>query len=60
MCNMLIKIIGYIGMGIFGVSLLLAVIGLLGVMIDTTAKRNTSHDRCLKHATNGYEIWECH
>lgn len=31
----------------------------LGPMIDGVAHRSEEHDRCLKNATNGYEIKQC-
>lgn len=34
-------------------------LGLLGLMVDTVADRSEQHDRCLKQATNGYEIRRC-
>lgn len=31
----------------------------IGSTIDGIGQHNAEHDRCLKHATNGYEIREC-
>ncbi len=43
-----------IGLGMF-------VVGLwaLGSTVDGITQYKTEHDRCLKHATNGYEIKQC-
>lgn len=30
------------------------------MMVDGIGVRQEQHDRCLKQATNGYEIRECH
>lgn len=30
-----------------------------GMMIEGVAQRSEDHDRCMKHATNGYEIERC-
>lgn len=32
---------------------------LLATIIENAGERSTQHDRCLKHATNGYEIERC-
>ncbi len=32
---------------------------LLGFMMETVAENSAQHDRCLKQATNGYEIQRC-
>lgn len=31
----------------------------IGLLIDGFAERSETHDRCLKQATNGYEIRQC-
>jgi len=31
----------------------------LGTMADGISRHNAEHDRCLKHATNGFEIKQC-
>lgn len=31
----------------------------LGMMLEGASERSTAHDRCLKEATNGYEIKQC-
>jgi hypothetical protein len=36
-----------------------AVLLVLGEMIDGANERSADHERCLKHATNGYESKEC-
>ncbi len=40
---------GFVGLCIF----------VLAPMIDNMDRRSTEHDRCLKRATNGYEIKQC-
>jgi hypothetical protein len=37
----------------------LAIMTVIGMMMDTAAERSEDHDRCMKHATNGYEIEKC-
>ena len=37
----------------------IAIMTLVGMMMETAANRNEDHDRCLKHATTGYEIEKC-
>ena len=32
----------------------------IGGALDGLVQMKTQHDTCLKHATNGYEIRECH
>lgn len=31
----------------------------LGQMIEVAGQRSEDHNRCMKHATNGYEIERC-
>ena len=33
---------------------------IIGMMIDSADRYHTDHDRCLRSATNGYEIKQCH
>jgi hypothetical protein len=40
--------------------MLLGGIVLIGMLIESRAQYDEQHDRCLKNATNGYEIRECH
>lgn len=35
------------------------VLGLIGAAVEGVADWQVEHDRCLKHATNGYEIRRC-
>lgn len=35
------------------------IVFVLGPMIDGVAHRSEQYDRCLKRATNGYEIKQC-
>lgn len=44
---------------VFGIAMFFGAIMVLGMMIDTAAHRQEQHDRCLKNATNGYEIERC-
>lgn len=39
--------------------LLVLLLWLVGGAIETVAKHSEEHDRCLKQATNGYEIRQC-
>ncbi len=43
-----------IGIGMFVGGLLV-----LGECLDGISRYKSEHDRCLQHATNGYEIREC-
>ena len=55
--NVCFLILGYgliVPMGFF------AIVMFIGVMIDSRGEYDTQHDRCLKTATSGYEIRECH
>lgn len=45
--------------GVVTPALLLGIMWVVGSTIDGFALRNTEHDRCLKQATNGYEIKQC-
>ena len=52
-------VLTYAGMLIAGLIGFLAVMWLLASMVDVASQRNVDHDRCLKHATDGYEIRKC-
>lgn len=39
--------------------MLVGAIMVAGMMIDGVAEHQAQHDRCLKRATNGYEIKQC-
>ena len=43
-----------------GIVLFCGVIIVVGLMIDSRAEHDQQHDACLKQATNGYEIRQCH
>ena len=38
----------------------LALITIVGMVIESRGTYVEDHERCLKHATNGYEIEQCH
>jgi hypothetical protein len=38
---------------------LIAGLAVFGMMMDGAAYRSEEHSRCMKHATNGYEIEQC-
>lgn len=40
-------------------ALLIGGLWLLGAVMDGVSRHKTEHDRCLKRATNGYEIKQC-
>ena len=48
-----------IGWGIVLPAIIIGSLMLLGMMIDSADERSTQHDRCMKHATNGYDIEKC-
>ena len=37
----------------------IAVVAVFGMMLEGVGEYNADHDRCLKRATNGYEIKQC-
>lgn len=39
--------------------MLLGALMVFGMMIENIGQHNEQHDRCLKNATNGYEIKQC-
>jgi capsular polysaccharide biosynthesis protein len=45
---------------VVGLAMFLGVVLLLGQIMDVQTQRLADHERCLKKATNGYEIRECH
>jgi hypothetical protein len=47
------------GWGVVFPAMLIGALWLLGSMVEGIGRHNTEHDRCLKHATNGYEIKQC-
>jgi len=49
----------WIAIGIILPPALLGAMTLLGLVIDIAAQHSEQHDRCLKQATNGYEIRAC-
>jgi hypothetical protein len=54
-CKVLVWVLG----GVFFVSAIVAFFVVLGMMGDNYAQRSEEHDRCMKQATNGYEIERC-
>src|ERR1700676_1325552 len=50
---------GIIWCGVFP-AMLIGGLMLMGIVIDGMERYDVQHDSCLKHATNGYEIKECH
>lgn len=40
-------------------AMFLGVVLLLGQILDVQTQRLEEHERCLKHATNGYDIERC-
>jgi hypothetical protein len=44
---------------VVGLGMLLGALVVLGMMIETAGQRSEDHDRCMKRATNGYEIERC-
>ena len=51
--------IGVIGYVVVVPVLFLVVMWFVASAFETIGEYNAQHDRCLKHATNGYEIREC-
>lgn len=49
----------FVAASVFGVGMFLGAIVVLGMMIDAASHRQEQHDRCLRKATNGYEIKQC-
>ena len=52
-------LLNLISWGVLFPAMLVGLFMLLGMMLDTSAQRHEEHDRCMKHATNGYEIEQC-
>jgi hypothetical protein len=48
-----------VGWGVVFPAMLIGALWLLGSMVEGIGRHNTEHDRCLKHASNGYEIKQC-
>lgn len=44
---------------VVGLGMLLGIMMVLSKMIDVADERREDHDRCMKRATNGYEIEKC-
>jgi hypothetical protein len=44
---------------IFGVGMFIAALAVLGSVLDGVSRHVEEHDRCMKRATNGYEIERC-
>jgi hypothetical protein len=51
--------IAFAAAGAVGLAMFLGVLAVLGMIIETAGQRSEEHDRCLKRATNGYEIERC-
>lgn len=45
---------------IVGLAMFLGALLVVGETLDGITRYNSAHDRCLKKATNGYEIKQCH
>ena len=48
-----------IGWGVVFPAMFIGMLWLLGSMGEGYTQYRTDHDRCMKHATNGYEIERC-
>lgn len=48
----------FLGAG-FVVAGVVVVMVIFGTIVEGIARHNSAHDRCLKNATNGYEIAQC-
>ena len=57
--KLLTKIAVGIATGVLGLMMAVGMVLLLGLMMETAAENSEQHDRCLKQATNGYEIRRC-
>ena len=44
----------------FNFCAIVGILFILGAMMDNNDQYHTNHDRCLKQATNGYDIQKCH
>jgi hypothetical protein len=42
-----------------GIGMFVGIIAIIGISMENASQRNADHDRCMKHATNGYEIERC-
>lgn len=43
----------------FGIACAIGVLYVFASAVDGIGERRMEHDRCMKHATNGYEIEQC-
>ena len=57
---MLANLIGWLAAIVIGVVLFVGAISALGEMVDGIGQHDQDRDRCLRHATSGYEIKQCH
>ena len=53
------RILGIVMAVILVPPMLLGVLMVVGMMIEVIGQHNEEHERCLKRATNGYEIRQC-
>lgn len=56
----ILKGIGYVlAHLVFGGLGIIAIMFVVAVIVENMSDNDEAHDRCLKHATNGYEIKQC-
>lgn len=55
----MIVLVHAIGWGVVFPAMVFGTLWIFGLMIDSAAQRSEEYDRCMKHATNGYEIESC-
>lgn len=53
------KVLIWLLAGAFFVGGIVAFFVVFGMMMEGASQRSEDHDRCMKHATNGYEIERC-
>jgi hypothetical protein len=57
--NIILVAVSWIVGAPLAIAMFLVLVVILGLMIDGIGQYDEQHDRCLKNATNGYEIKEC-
>ena len=58
--DFILNAVCYVTAALIGGAMFIGGVIILGMIIEGVGERDQQHDQCLKHATNGYEIRECH
>jgi hypothetical protein len=55
----MMRFVSFVAAGLIGLVLFGCVVFVLGSMVDGYGDYQDQHERCLKQATNGYDIQRC-